>query len=339
MKRLIANFFVGIGIITIACCALGGVAVLIIGSVPRATPEVLPIAIITITQSDLEIAQDLTTSEGEETKSAESTETPSFTPTSTFTATFTATPTKTVTPTKFAPLATNTRRPTQPLPPTNTKIPTAAPTETNTAIPTFTPVPPTAAPQVIIVTATSAPIVIVVTNTPQIVVVTSFGPATYKITAESGLNIRSGPGTNYAALGRLSSGDTVEIIGRNANSTWWQIKQGALTGWVINGAEYGITNGDVSKLVVVAAPPPDTSIVSSGGTTDNSSSNNSASNSSSSVVPSGGVCPVQPEPKNCDEAVKMNLSAEQAALCRGTNKNGERYDLDNDHDGKACYGN
>jgi hypothetical protein len=68
----------------------------------------------------------------------------------------------------------------------------------------------------------------------------------------SSLNVRQGPGTNYAPVGTLVQGDQVQIVGRNADSSWWAIQYGNGTGWVI--ASLVITEGDMSQVPLVAAP-------------------------------------------------------------------------------------
>jgi hypothetical protein len=68
----------------------------------------------------------------------------------------------------------------------------------------------------------------------------------------SSLNVRQGPGTNYAPVGTLVQGDQVQIVGRNADSSWWAISYENGTGWVI--ASLVITEGDVSQVPLVAAP-------------------------------------------------------------------------------------
>ena len=49
------------------------------------------------------------------------------------------------------------------------------------------------------------------------------------------LNLRSGPGSNYAAIEKVSNGTTLTIVGRNAAGDWLQVQvpgtSGAL-GWV-----------------------------------------------------------------------------------------------------------
>ena len=78
-----------------------------------------------------------------------------------------------------------------------------------------------------------------------------------KTTATLGLNVRSGPGTTYAVVGRIAGGATAkyDILGKDAASpVWWQIRfSNAVTGWVHG--NYVQTHGSLSGVAVVAAPP------------------------------------------------------------------------------------
>jgi len=110
---------------------------------------------------------------------------PAVTPTATKTPKPTYTPTAVPTNTPIPPTPTDT-----PVPPTNT--PVVPPTDT--PLPTPTPLPPTPTPE------------------PQPVAVVN-GTA----------NLRGGPGTNYAIIGKASQGQQFEIIGRNPAGDWVQI--------------------------------------------------------------------------------------------------------------------
>jgi len=71
------------------------------------------------------------------------------------------------------------------------------------------------------------------------------------------LNCRSGPGTFYPVLMILNPGQSTEITGRNADSSWLYVKNLNLPGgfcWIIS--SFTVVTGDISSLVVVAAPPP-----------------------------------------------------------------------------------
>lgn len=40
---------------------------------------------------------------------------------------------------------------------------------------------------------------------------------------EGAVNLRSGPGDHYVRLGRLPDGESLEIVGRNSDSSWWLV--------------------------------------------------------------------------------------------------------------------
>jgi len=78
------------------------------------------------------------------------------------------------------------------------------------------------------------------------------------VTVDVNLNVRAGPGTNYDRIGVVSDGSTVEIIGRSANSTWWQIPFADgpdSKAWISAG--YG-TAANTEDVPVVEAPPAPT---------------------------------------------------------------------------------
>ena len=78
--------------------------------------------------------------------------------------------------------------------PVPTPTPTLTPTPEPTATPEFTPTPQP--------TPTPSKALLVVNGT---------------------YNVRTGPGTNYGLAGQVQAGQTLEIVGKNADSTWWQI--------------------------------------------------------------------------------------------------------------------
>lgn len=92
------------------------------------------------------------------------------------------------------------------------------------------------------------------------------GVPTGRVVAPNGVNVRSGPGTNYPVLGTAPFGTEGEIVGRNADSTWWAATVPAApngVGWV--SADFvAVTNaGDVPVLPappVYVPPPPPTSV-------------------------------------------------------------------------------
>lgn len=93
---------------------------------------------------------------------------------------------------------------------------------TPTTAPTATPVPPTETPE-----PTLAP-----TDTPEPTATATSVPAP-QIVAKSETNLRRGPGTAYPVVGALAAGEQADVLGRNADSTWWQVTlANGAEGWV-----------------------------------------------------------------------------------------------------------
>lgn len=73
------------------------------------------------------------------------------------------------------------------------------------------------------------------------------------------LNVRSGPGTNYAVISGLKPGQQVEITGRNKSSGWWQVKLATgRTGWVSGAPSLVRVTGDTANVAEVTPPPAPT---------------------------------------------------------------------------------
>lgn len=73
----------------------------------------------------------------------------------------------------------------------------------------------------------------------------------------AGLNVRSGPSTAFPVLTVLAPGSVVPIIGRVPDNTWWQVRAGAIIGWV--SAQYTNVYGNCTGIPIVASPPTPTS--------------------------------------------------------------------------------
>ena len=131
---------------------------------------------------------------------------------------------------------------------------TLRPTFTNTpiqparALPTATPVapppatlappspePPTAAPS-----PTAPP-------TPE--------PATLTV-SNTTVNVRSGPGTNYARIGQVSRGQSFTITGKNASGDWWQFEYNGQSAWVFGEMVTAQRSQEVTVAANIPAPPP-----------------------------------------------------------------------------------
>jgi uncharacterized protein YraI len=129
----------------------------------------------------------------------------------------------------------------------STEEPTSEPTATLESSPTSkpiaTPVPIADAPEP---TPTPMP---EPTDTPEVnqpPVVTA---------GESDINMRNGPGTDYDIVGTLSAGKSLEIVGRNSDSSWWQVSAPDGLCWVAAGVTT-VSNVDDSIPVVEAPPVP-----------------------------------------------------------------------------------
>ncbi|MBI1882567.1 MAG: SH3 domain-containing protein [Chloroflexi bacterium] len=102
------------------------------------------------------------------------------------------------------------------------------------------------------------------TDTPTAVIPTSTAtsqPAPAQVTSTTNLNVRSGPGANYAIVGILQSGQTAPVTGLSYDRGWWQIKFAARPngfGWV--STQY-VTAQNVENVPLVqadSAPPAPT---------------------------------------------------------------------------------
>jgi len=150
------------------------------------------------------------------------------------------------------------RAPAQAPTPTRTPRPTFTPTPVETPtpeiFPTTTPLPPTATPEVP-PTPTPEP----ATPTPEPPTPTpeppTPTPAPVVIVQGDKVNVRKGPGTAYNTAGQVTQGTSLEIVGRNAASDWWQVccvsgQQVWITGQLVQ------VQGDTSGVQVVSVPPP-----------------------------------------------------------------------------------
>ncbi|MCB0166441.1 MAG: SH3 domain-containing protein [Anaerolineae bacterium] len=85
----------------------------------------------------------------------------------------------------------------------------------------------------------------------------NFPTATSKpvvLAGNSNINLRSGPGTAYDAIGVLTAGDTLDIVGRNVDSSWWQVATPAGLAWL---AADVVTANNIDEIIpVVDVSPP-----------------------------------------------------------------------------------
>ncbi len=69
------------------------------------------------------------------------------------------------------------------------------------------------------------------------------------VTALRDANLRSGPSTSYPVTGSVSSGQTLTLTGRNADSSWFQLTSGA---WI---AAFLLNDGSAPVATATSAPP------------------------------------------------------------------------------------
>ena len=137
---------------------------------------------------------------------------------------------------------------------------------TKTPKPTFTPKPDwTSTP---VVFATLAPVVAAPTTqaaspttaaaaAPTAEPPTATPNTVARLTATQTVNARSGPGTNYPVIGRLSSGQAFPVTGKSARGDWYQFVLDGNPAWVI--ADLVNVSGDSGTVLVaqnIPAPPP-----------------------------------------------------------------------------------
>ena len=67
-----------------------------------------------------------------------------------------------------------------------------------------------------------------------------------------GLNFRSGPATNYPIINVLTLGNLVDITGRLADNSWWQVRDGLTYGWL--SSAYTTQSGNCSAIPIVVPP-------------------------------------------------------------------------------------
>ena len=94
------------------------------------------------------------------------------------------------------------------------------------------------------------PVEVVPTDTPA--------PLPAEIIANSPVNIRQGPGTNYNILGSANAGERFPATGRNDDASWWQIDYNGQAGWLFSDL---VTAQNVETVAVaqnIPAPPPPT---------------------------------------------------------------------------------
>ncbi len=77
-------------------------------------------------------------------------------------------------------------------------------------------------------------------------------PKPFVIAYANGMNLRSGPGVEYSRIGVLAAGSRLEIVGRNADSSWWLVSTPGGLAWV---SAKVVTAYDVNDSIPVVTIP------------------------------------------------------------------------------------
>jgi hypothetical protein len=67
--------------------------------------------------------------------------------------------------------------------------------------------------------------------------------------------VRSGPGTNFGVIGRLTQGQSFPITGKNEGGDWWQFDYNGRQGWVV-GSNVTATGADAVQVAENVPVPP-----------------------------------------------------------------------------------
>jgi uncharacterized protein YraI len=78
---------------------------------------------------------------------------------------------------------------------------------------------------------------------------------TDRVTLTSGqiVNLREGPGTNYAVVGQLTPGQRYDVTGKNEDGSWWQIDNSGQKAWIIG--QLVSASGDTGSVAVAQDIP------------------------------------------------------------------------------------
>jgi hypothetical protein len=78
-------------------------------------------------------------------------------------------------------------------------------------------------------------------------------PKPVAVASQSGVNLRSGPAINHPRIGRLPLGGSLEIVGRNGDSSWWLVATpGGGVAWL---SDMAVAAANVSEAIPVVSIP------------------------------------------------------------------------------------
>lgn len=104
------------------------------------------------------------------------------------------------------------------------------------------------------VRSTQAQVTATQATDPDVPVIDPNDPTCRALTNVS-LNFRAGPGTNFPIIGGFQPGSVVPVIGRLGDNSWYQVRNGSITGWVSGNPQFVTLYGSLCRSVPVVAPP------------------------------------------------------------------------------------
>lgn len=153
------------------------------------------------------------------------------------------------------------------------------------------------------------------------------------VTADQGkVNLRNGPGTNYEIVGTFLPGESLEIVGRNADSSWWQVSVPEGVAWVA--ANVVTANNVDDSIPVVELPLPPIPIEPL--PTENPIMESPPVELGATEQLPVETCDCSGDQYNCKDDFDTHASAQACyEYCKSIGR-GDVHGLDRDGDGTAC---
>jgi uncharacterized protein YraI len=83
-------------------------------------------------------------------------------------------------------------------------------------------------------------------------------PSQAEVVANSAINVRGGPGTDYSIIGSANAGQRFRVTGRNPAGDWWEIDYNGRPGWLFGQLVTPQNAQAVAIASNIPAPPPPT---------------------------------------------------------------------------------
>jgi len=96
------------------------------------------------------------------------------------------------------------------------------------------------------------------TDTPKPAPTDTPKPAPAEVVANSVINVRGGPGTNYNIIGAANQGQRFTVKAKSPDGAWWQVDFNGQDGWVFGQLVNAQNTGAVAVAQNIPQPPPPT---------------------------------------------------------------------------------